>query len=109
MRLSKRNQANGESKEGKRWMIAGIALRAPLKSVSTKMKISNDEEEEDVNSGESGSTTPTSNRLRTAECPPPPRKLRPVNSCCNKGSRKFYTSPDIDSFFKAVLNTGRAN
>ncbi|KAL8233944.1 hypothetical protein R6Q59_020046 [Mikania micrantha] len=106
MGFSKKNQADGDSKEGKRWMIAGITLRAPLKRVSTK-KIINDVEED--GRSESGSTTPTSNRLTIAECPPAPRKLRPLSLCHGNANKEYYTSPDIDSFFKVVLNTGRAN
>ncbi|XP_076913224.1 cyclin-dependent protein kinase inhibitor SMR6-like [Bidens hawaiensis] len=106
MRISKKkNQADGgDSKEGKRWMIAGISLRAPLKPVTAKHSNGNEEDEENH---ESGSITPTSSQLRVAVCPPAPRKRRP-ESTCGKGNREFYTSPEIDSFFKVVLNTGRA-
>ncbi|KVH92796.1 cyclin-dependent protein kinase inhibitor SMR6-like [Cynara cardunculus var. scolymus] len=107
MGFSKKHQADSESMEGKKWMIAGITLRAPLKPISTK--ISNEEDDETSNSG---STTPTSNQSRIPEvlpCPPPPRKRRPVSTCHNNGNREFFTSPDIDSFFKIFPNTGKAN
>ncbi|KAI3768787.1 hypothetical protein L2E82_19621 [Cichorium intybus] len=107
MGYSKKHQADGESLKGKKWMIAGIALRAPLKSISTK--VSNNEDDENSNSG---STTPTSNQSTIQEalsCPPPPRKRRPVSKCHNKGNMEFFTSPDIDSFFSVFPNTGRAN
>ncbi|KAI3761912.1 hypothetical protein L1987_52335 [Smallanthus sonchifolius] len=108
MGFSKKNQADGDSKDGKRWMIAGITLHAPLKPVCAK-----NSNGDDGDGTESGSTTPTSSGLRVVECPPPPRKLRPVSTCHVNGgggrNREFYTSPDIDSFFKVVLNSGRAN
>ncbi|CAH1420622.1 unnamed protein product [Lactuca virosa] len=107
MGFSKKHQADGDSKEGNKWMIAGITLRAPLKSISTK--ISNKEDDEN---SKSGSTTPTSNQSRIPEvlpCPPPPRKRRPVSTCHNNGNMEFFTSPDIDSFFKVFPNSGSSN
>lgn len=77
--------------------------------ISTKISIEEDDDGETCNSG---STTPTSNQSRIPEvlpCPPPPRKRRPVSTCHNNGNREFFTSPDIDSLFKIFPNTGKAN
>ncbi|MFS7948405.1 putative cyclin-dependent protein kinase inhibitor SMR [Helianthus anomalus] len=105
MGFSKKTQADGDSKDGKkRWVIAGTSLRAPpLKSVSTKAPVN--DEENDGNLG-SGATTPTLDRSVVAECPPAPRKRRPVGVC--HGNREFYSSPDMELFFKMALNSGRA-
>ncbi|KAK9052395.1 hypothetical protein SSX86_029024 [Deinandra increscens subsp. villosa] len=100
MGLSKKSQGDGESKEGKKWVIAGIAMRAPLKALSTR-KV---KEEDDGNSN-SGNTTPTARCSKIPEplpCPPPPRKRRPVSTCHNHGNREFFTSPDLDSLFKLL-------
>ncbi|KAI3713237.1 hypothetical protein L1987_71811 [Smallanthus sonchifolius] len=100
MGFSKKNQLDGESLEGKKWVIAGITMRAPLKSLSTR-KV---KEDGDDNSN-SGNTTPTSKDSKIPElfpCPAPPRKRRPVSTCHNHGNREFFTSPDLDSLFKLI-------
>ncbi|KAK9064751.1 hypothetical protein SSX86_016133 [Deinandra increscens subsp. villosa] len=91
----------GESLEGnKKWVIAGITMRAPLKSLSTRKT-----KEDDDNTSNSGNTTPTSKDSRIPEalpCPPPPRKRRPVSTCHNKANMEFFTSPDLDSLFEIL-------
>ncbi|KAK1423261.1 hypothetical protein QVD17_18558 [Tagetes erecta] len=102
MGFTKKVQVDGESLEGKKWVIAGITMRAPLKSLSTrKMK----EDEVDDDNSNSGNTTPTSKDSRLPEtlpCPPPPRKRRPVATCHNIGNKEFFTSPELDSLFKIL-------
>ncbi|XP_071692608.1 cyclin-dependent protein kinase inhibitor SMR6-like [Rutidosis leptorrhynchoides] len=92
---------DGESLEGKKWVIAGITMRAPLKSLSTK-KV----REDDGGNLNSGSTTPTSKGSKIPEvlpCPPPPRKRRPVTACHHNGNhREFFTSPELDSLFSLL-------
>ncbi|KAD3641082.1 hypothetical protein R6Q59_003740 [Mikania micrantha] len=101
MGLSKKNQVDGESLEGKKWVIAGITMRAPLKLLSTRNAKEYDDDDADISN--SGNTTPTSKDSRIPElfrCPPPPRKHRPVSTCHNYGNREFFTSPELDSLFK---------
>ncbi|XP_076960637.1 cyclin-dependent protein kinase inhibitor SMR6-like [Bidens hawaiensis] len=91
MGFSKKHQ-DGES-------LAGITMRAPLKSLSTRRV---KEDDENLNSGE---TTPTSKGSRIPEpaaCPPPPRKRRPVSTCLNHANREFFTSPELDNLFKVL-------
>lgn len=87
--------------EGKKWVIAGIAIRAPLKPISTK-DCGEDEE--------ARSTTPTARESRIPEklaCPPPPRKRRPSSSCHFNGVREFFNPPDLESVF--IRHVERAN
>ncbi|KAL7610889.1 cyclin-dependent protein kinase inhibitor SMR6 [Lactuca sativa] len=102
MGFSKKHQVDGESLEGKKWVIAGITMRAPLKSLSIKKA---KEEDDDDDNTISGNTTPTSKDSRIPEalpCPPPPRKRRPVSTCHNNGNMEFFTSPELDSLFKLL-------
>ncbi|KVI09195.1 cyclin-dependent protein kinase inhibitor SMR6-like [Cynara cardunculus var. scolymus] len=106
MGSSKKYQVDGDLIEGKIWVIAGITICAPLRSIS--MKKVNDEDDESSNSG---STTPTAKESRLPEkfpCPPPPRKLRPVSSCQNNGDIVYFTSPELDSLFEQFANAERA-
>ncbi|KAJ4962052.1 hypothetical protein NE237_021962 [Protea cynaroides] len=93
----------GLESEGKKWVLAGIPLRAPLRRIST-IKDDGDTEEDGC------STTPTSEEARIPErlpCPPPPRKRRPSSSCNFSGAREFFTPPDLESVFKRPVE--RAN
>ncbi|KAI3793928.1 hypothetical protein L1987_36551 [Smallanthus sonchifolius] len=107
MGFSKKHQLDGDSIEGKKWVISGsgIILCAPLKSVSTK-KASGECDE----SSKSGSTTPTTKESMPEkfQCPPPPRKRRPASNCHRKGDIEFFTSPELDSFFEHFANAERA-
>ncbi|KAF5763888.1 putative cyclin-dependent protein kinase inhibitor SMR [Helianthus annuus] len=99
MGFSKKHQVDGESLEGKKWVIAGITMRAPLKTLSTRRM-----KEDDENSN-SGNTTPTSKDSRIPEvmtCPPPPRKRRPVVACHNHTNMEFFTSPELDNLFQLL-------
>ncbi|OWM71508.1 cyclin-dependent protein kinase inhibitor SMR6 [Punica granatum] len=92
--------------EGKRWVIAGISIRAPLKPVNTKLRLKEGEEEDE----EPCSTTPTSRESRIPEklpCPPAPRKRRPPSKCHLNGAREFFAPPDLETVFK--LRTERTN
>ncbi|KAH7847929.1 hypothetical protein Vadar_031728 [Vaccinium darrowii] len=98
MGFSKKPQLDGES-DGKKWVIAGIAIRGPIRSIKTKPK----EKECDNNDDYEGlSTTPTAKESRLAEklaCPPAPRKRRPVSTCHYNGAREFFNPPDLESVF----------
>ncbi|KAL8475391.1 hypothetical protein ACS0TY_028163 [Phlomoides rotata] len=87
--------------DGKKWVIAGIAIRAPLKPISTK---ASGEDEE------ARATTPTARESRIPEklpCPPPPRKRRPSSTCHFNGVREFFNPPDLESVF--IRQVERAN
>ncbi|KAL3526389.1 hypothetical protein ACH5RR_011045 [Cinchona calisaya] len=98
-------EAGKESSEVKKWVIAGIAIRAPLKSISTTKPKEEYEEDDDGRS-----TTPTSRESRIPErlpCPPAPRKRRPTSttSChfnhaaAAAATRDFFNPPDLESVF----------
>ena len=100
MGVSKKHQVDEISieTEGKKWSIAGIAIHAPLRSVTTKPEDRESHDERD----ESCSTTPTAKESRIPEkfpCPPAPRKRRPTSICHYKGAREFFTPPDLETVF----------
>ncbi|XP_076942599.1 cyclin-dependent protein kinase inhibitor SMR8-like [Bidens hawaiensis] len=106
MGFSKKHQVDGDSIEGKKWVISGIALK-PLTNNNNKRK--GEEFDEGTNSG---STTPTTKESRVPEkfdCPPPPpRKRRPASSSCHrKGDVEYFNSPELDLFFEQFANSER--
>ncbi|XP_057983339.1 cyclin-dependent protein kinase inhibitor SMR6 [Malania oleifera] len=107
MGFAGKSQAEGGlESEGKKWVIAGISMRGPLKQVCTKAREKESEEEE-----EACSTTPTGKEARIPErllCPPAPRKRRPASTCHSNGAREFFiTPPDLESVF--IPRVGRSN
>ncbi|KAK8676352.1 hypothetical protein V6N13_034402 [Hibiscus sabdariffa] len=98
MGFSKKSQVDGVvDSDGKKWVIAGIAIRTSLKLINTKQ--SKEDEEED----EACSTTPTSREARIPDklpCPPPPRKTRSPLRHNYNGVRDFFTPPDLETVFK---------
>ncbi|XWS44129.1 hypothetical protein CRYUN_Cryun15aG0018100 [Craigia yunnanensis] len=100
MGFSKKPQVDGVlDSEGKKWVIAGIAIRTSLKPINTKPRGKESEEYEE----ESCSTTPTSKEARIPDklpCPPAPRKRRPPLRC---GVREFFTPPDLETVFKRYV------
>ncbi|XP_010248618.1 PREDICTED: uncharacterized protein LOC104591475 [Nelumbo nucifera] len=95
MGFPEKPQVDGES-EGKKWVIAGISLRSPLRSISTNPKEDGDNDDEEC------STTPTASEARIPErlpCPPAPRKRRPSSKCHINGVREFFTPPDLETVF----------
>ncbi|PON53130.1 cyclin-dependent kinase inhibitor SMR3-like protein [Parasponia andersonii] len=108
----------GLDSETKKWVIAGIPLRTPLKPIYTANPRPSaavvddsadrdhrhgrrDDGGEDCGSG-SGPATPTGEESRIPTrltCPPAPRK-RKSSSKCNYGSvREFFTPPDLETVF----------
>ncbi|CAK9173750.1 unnamed protein product [Ilex paraguariensis] len=85
--------------EAKKWVIAGIQLRSPLKPIFTKPpeKESTNEDEEKC------CRTPTGEEARIPSrlpCPPAPRKRKPSSRCHYNGSRReFFTPPDLETVF----------
>ncbi|GMJ04277.1 hypothetical protein like AT5G40460 [Hibiscus trionum] len=105
MGFSKKPQLDGVlDSEGKKWVIAGIAILTSLKPINTKPRAKENEEHEEHEEEESCSTTPTSKEARIAEklaCPLAPRKRRPTLRCHYNGVREFFTTPpDLESVFK---------
>lgn len=108
MGFSKKHQVVdiGLETEGKKWVIAGIAVRSPMKPIRTKPK----ERDCGYESDETSSTTPTAKESKIPErlpCPPAPRKRRPVSSCHFNGAREFFNPPDLESVF--IRHVERAN
>ncbi|KAF5199284.1 Cyclin-dependent protein kinase inhibitor smr6 [Thalictrum thalictroides] len=102
MGFSQKTQIDGGSVaelEGKKWVVAGISVRTPLKPISTNKieRGSNSSNEE-----EEFSTTPTAEGMKIPEklpCPPPPRKRRPSLKCNLNGAREFFSPPDLETVF----------
>lgn len=96
MGFSKKSQLDGGlDSEGKKWVIAGIGIRASLKPVKTKLRAP--ETEAEVEEEEECSTTPTAKEAKIPEklkCPPAPRKRRPAFKCRSNAVREFFTPPD---------------
>ncbi|KAI3452472.1 hypothetical protein Pfo_009136 [Paulownia fortunei] len=105
MGFSKKHQVEvSKESEGKKWVIAGIAIRAPLKPISTKAREECSEDED------ASSTTPTARESKIPEklsCPPAPRKRRPTSTCHFNGVREFFNPPDLESVF--ICHAERAN
>ncbi|KAK0573417.1 hypothetical protein LWI29_007756 [Acer saccharum] len=117
MGLSGKPQVDGGlESEGKRWVIAGIPLRAPLKPIYTSPGAV-ETKELDVNgynedtTFSSTSTTPKSEETRIparSTCPPAPRKRKPSLKCNFSGvHREFFTPPDLETVF--IRHVERAN
>ncbi|KAJ8759039.1 hypothetical protein K2173_003277 [Erythroxylum novogranatense] len=104
MGFSEKPQVDGGLEfDGKKWVIAGIALRAPLKPVYTKSLEKESETDE-------CSTTPTSEETRIPSrltCPPAPRKRKATLKCNYTGVREFFTPPDLETVF--IRHVERAN
>ncbi|KAH9790921.1 cyclin-dependent protein kinase inhibitor SMR6 [Citrus sinensis] len=114
MGFSKKSQTDGGlESENKKWVIAGIAIRASLKPIkTTKAKGGRESEGDYEDEEEAGlSTTPTAKEARIPErlpCPPAPRKRRPSRCNFNNGAtREFFTPPDLETVLK--LHVEKAN
>ncbi|KAL0450700.1 UNVERIFIED_CONTAM: Cyclin-dependent protein kinase inhibitor SMR6 [Sesamum latifolium] len=107
MGFSKKHQVEvSKESEGKKWVIAGIAVRAPLKPISTRGGTREDCSENE----DECSTTPTARESKIPEklsCPPAPRKRRPTPTCHFNGVREFFNPPDLESVF--ICHAERAN
>ncbi|CAH2080054.1 unnamed protein product [Thlaspi arvense] len=105
MGFSKKSQLDGGlDSDGKKWVIAGISIRASLKPVKTKLRapeIGTEVEENCYN--EERSTTPTASEAKIPEklkCPPAPRKRRPALKCRSNAVKEFFTPPsDLETVF----------
>ncbi|XP_010547715.1 PREDICTED: uncharacterized protein LOC104819379 [Tarenaya hassleriana] len=85
-----------ETGDGKKWVIAGISIRAPLKPIRANPTTEAEEEEEE------SPTTPTAVSVRipvVPACPPPPKKRKPALKCSCGGAREFFSPPDLETVF----------
>lgn len=101
MGFSEKPQVEGGlESDNRKWVIAGIALRAPLKPIYTIPMEKAHREEGDT---EECSTTPTGEEARvptTLTCPPAPKKRKPSLKCNYRGgAREFFTPPDLETVF----------
>ncbi|KAK9008223.1 hypothetical protein V6N11_075125 [Hibiscus sabdariffa] len=107
------DEGGGLESDAKKWVIAGISLRAPLKPIYTthpvpvdhhhkdKETTFDDSNKEDEDSC-SSSTTPTGQESRIPTlltCPPAPMKTKPSLKCNYATVRHFFTPPDLDTVF----------
>ncbi|KAF6157458.1 hypothetical protein GIB67_004396 [Kingdonia uniflora] len=91
--------------EGKKWVIAGIPTRGPLRQIKTK----NIEKENCGGEEQERSITPTCKEARIPErlpCPPAPKKRRPSLRCKLGGAREFFNPPDLESVFIRHIDCG---
>ncbi|XP_020217772.1 cyclin-dependent protein kinase inhibitor SMR6 [Cajanus cajan] len=90
-----------ESDSTRKWVIAGISLRAPLKPIYTTTVEKEEQDEGDME--EYNSTTPKGEEAKiptSLKCPPPPRKRKPSLKCNYRGgAREFFTPPDLETVF----------
>ena len=112
MRFPEKSQVEGglESDNSRKWVIAGISLRAPLKPIYTTVSVEKTLPD-DGDTNQECSTTPTAEEARIPTpltCPPAPRKRKPSSKCgYNGGVREFFNPPDLESVF--IRNVERAN
>lgn len=100
MGFSETAQVEGSfESDTKKWVIAGIALRAPLKPIYTIPVDKEQQQQEEVEAEEECCTTPTSVESRiptTLTCPPAPRKPKPSPKF---NFKEFFTPPDLETVF----------
>lgn len=90
-----------ESDSTRKWVIAGIPSRAPLKPIFT----TKEEEKDEEGDLEECSTTPKGEEAKiptSLKCPPAPKKRKPSLKCNYRGgggSREFFTPPDLETVF----------
>ncbi|KAL9325346.1 hypothetical protein ACSQ67_005991 [Phaseolus vulgaris] len=113
MGFSEMAQVEGgfDSDTNRKWVIAGIALRAPLKPIYTVPVEKEQKEEVDT---EEHSTTPTTveSKIPTPfTCPPPPRKPKSSFKCNYHGVvRELFTPPDLETvFIRHVIDPTQEN
>ncbi|KAH7515674.1 cyclin-dependent protein kinase inhibitor SMR6 [Ziziphus jujuba] len=89
----------------KKWVIAGIPLRSPLKPIFTNP------EPDDIDGGDEECSTPTGEEARIPTrltCPPPAPRKKKASLKCNYGvDREFFTPPDLETVF--IRHTEKAS
>ncbi|KAE9607879.1 hypothetical protein Lal_00040039 [Lupinus albus] len=105
MGLSEIVEGSFESEDNKKWVIAGIALKAPLKPIYTIPSEKKKEQEQEVEAVECFSTTPTNveSKIPTMlTCPPAPMKRKPTlkYNYCGIVKELFTATPhDLETVF----------
>lgn len=96
------HQLDGEIREttdGKKWVIAGITSRSPLKLINLSSGVTLTETEDQ----DQCPTTPTAVSVRIPRvppCPPAPRKRKPSSKCSyGAATRDFFSPPDLETVF----------
>ncbi|KAL1222820.1 Cyclin-dependent protein kinase inhibitor SMR8 [Cardamine amara subsp. amara] len=97
------HQLDGEIEEttdGKRWVIAGITSRSPLKPInisSSGITVTETEDQDQC------PTTPTAVSFRIPRvlpCPAAPKKRKPSTKCSYGTEAKvFFSPPDLETVF----------
>ncbi|CAH8355967.1 unnamed protein product [Eruca vesicaria subsp. sativa] len=87
-----------EATDGKRWVIAGLPPRSPLKPInSSDVAVTETEDQEQC------PTTPTAVAFRIPRvppCPAAPKKRKPSSKCSYVASgREFFCPPDLETVF----------
>jgi len=90
----------------RKWVIAGISLRAPLKPIQTnyiEKEQQKEEEEVEIEIEECSTPTNEESKIPTSfTCPPAPRKQKSSLKRNYHGSgviREFFKAPDLESMF----------
>lgn len=89
--------------ESKKWVVAGISVRSPLKPVFIKPVVGKEQYDDVEEEEEECPTTPTAEEakipIRIMTCPPAPKKPKVSSKCQFDGFRDFFIPPDLDSVF----------
>ncbi|XP_004509660.1 cyclin-dependent protein kinase inhibitor SMR6-like [Cicer arietinum] len=97
-----------DSENNRKWVIAGISLRAPLKPIYTIPIEKEQQKEEQVEIETEECCTPTSEESKIPTlltCPPAPRKQKASLKCNYLGGggggvvREFFKPQDLESVF----------
>ncbi|KAH0921229.1 hypothetical protein HID58_021247 [Brassica napus] len=96
------NQLEGEIREatdGKKWVIAGLPPRSPLKPINSSSDVIFTETEDQ----DQCPTTPTAVSVRIPRvppCPAAPKKRKPSSKCSYVATgREFFCPPDLETVF----------
>ncbi|XP_010458430.1 PREDICTED: uncharacterized protein LOC104739692 [Camelina sativa] len=88
-----------ETADGKKWVIAGITSRSPLKQINLSPGVTVTETEDQ----DQCPTTPTAVSFRIPRvqpCPAAPRKSKPSSKCSySAATREFFSPPDLETVF----------
>ncbi|CAJ2636226.1 unnamed protein product [Trifolium pratense] len=93
-----------ESENNRKWVIAGISLRAPLKPIFTINPIEKEQQKEEETEECSTPTNEESKIPTSFTCPPAPRKQKSSLKWNHHGIgsgvvREFFKAPDLESVF----------
>lgn len=87
----------------RKWVIPGIALRAPLKPIQTNSIEKEQQKEEEVEIEECSTPTNEESKIPTSfTCPPAPRKQKSSlkrNYHSSGVIREFFKAPDLENVF----------